>query len=223
MLSTKITRYPSRRNPSRYWRTAQVAPPWSGTAAIIPLKRMMGEPLPGLSIRSGDKTRLLEQPAQDPIRIEIRLGDRAGGSGMLRVVACDPLGAGDGFLHRAEGHQALAHRVVAAEASVLHEYRSARGQVADRPVAEPAALRLDVDPLGDREFRTRGLNILTEGNRSGCHDPGIDDVPSVTAERNHVLLVGRIDVQRDFESLRHALREFDELPEFMGLQPVSVT
>ena len=30
MLSTKITRCPSRRNPSRYWSTAQVAPPWSG-------------------------------------------------------------------------------------------------------------------------------------------------------------------------------------------------
>ena len=48
-------------------------------------------------------------------------------------------------------------------------------------------------------------------------------MPSVIAERNQVPLIGRIDVQRDFESLIHASREFDELPEFMGLQPIGRT
>ena len=73
---------------------------------------------------------------------------------MPRIVSYNPFGACDGFSHCAERHQAFAHRVVSAEAGILHEDRSARSQVADSAVAEPAALRLDVDPLGDREFRT---------------------------------------------------------------------
>src|SRR4051812_48785085 len=65
---------------------------------------------------------------------------------MLVVVRGDVGGAGDCLLERAEGHQALNAGELVAEAGVLHQRRLAGSEVAHRAVAEPAAVRLDVDP-----------------------------------------------------------------------------
>src|SRR5439155_664601 len=93
------------------------------------------------------------------VRVEVLLRDLTGRSRMPVVVGCDGLGTGNRLLERAEGEEPLVGGNRLAESRVLDERRLAGGQIAGRPVAEPARVRLDVDALGNRELGRRTLNV----------------------------------------------------------------
>src|SRR5262249_23241693 len=121
---------PSLARPSRYCKTAQVAPPWCGSLAIMPLRRTvcLRESMT-FSRRDAD---LLDQTPQHLVRVEILVGQRPGRPAVVRVIRDDALGAGEGVVQRAEGNQPRADGVMAAKAGVLDQSGLARGQVANR-------------------------------------------------------------------------------------------
>ena len=98
---------------------------------------------------------------------------------MFVVVLQNPLRTGGGAVQRAKRHQSFAHLKMAAETGLLDEHRLAGGQVADAAVAEPAAVRFDVDPLGDREFGPRFLDVSPETAGGGRGDNRIGDLPAI--------------------------------------------
>src|SRR5438874_13453964 len=83
---------------------------------------------------------LPQKPAEDFVGVEELTGDRPRHPAMSLVVRQDSFGAGGGLVERAERHEALADGQMPAEAGVLHERRLARGEITDRPVAEPATV-----------------------------------------------------------------------------------
>src|SRR5437764_411784 len=100
----------------------------------------------------------MNQAAQNFVRIKIRLGQSASGPAVAFIVTLDSLRAGNSLLQCLERDQALADRVIAAKAGILDQGRFARSEVTHRAVAKPTACGLDINPLGDRAFGTRGLD-----------------------------------------------------------------
>src|SRR2546425_1248365 len=91
---------------------------------------------------------LLQESAQDRVRVEVRFGDRAGRGGVARVVGFDGANRRGRLFERAEGQQTLAHRQHRAKTGVLYHHRPASGQVARRAFTEPAGSILDIALLG---------------------------------------------------------------------------
>ena len=120
---------------------------------------------------------------------------------------------------RAKRDQALADGVGAAEAGVLHERRLSRGEIPHGPIAEPAAVGGDVDALRGRAFGVRAQDVVVERLRIGDDAARIDDPPPVTAKQVQVACVGWMNVEGDLELGRGPLRQVDELPELVDLQP----
>ena len=107
-----------------------------------------------------------------------------------------------------------------AEARVLYERRTARGQIACGAVAEPAAPGLHVDPLRDGELGPRSLNIGAKGIGVASRRPRVDYPPTVTAECVQILGVGGVYVKRDLKALIRAPGQVDELAELVDLEAV---
>ena len=139
---------------------------------------------------------------------------------MRGVVAANRLRARDRLLDGAECDQAFARREVAAEPRVLHERRLAGGEKPSRPVAEPAAARLDVDALGRGELGARFLDVPPERIGGACDRGGIDHAPAVRAEQVGVRRILLADVERDLERVLHALGDLCKAPELVRLLPV---
>ena len=125
----------------------------------------------------------------------------------------------DGFLDRAKRDQAFADGVGAAEAGVLHERGLSRGEIPHGPIAEPAAVGGDVDALRRRAFGVRAQDVVVERLRIGHDADRVDDPPPVTAKQVQVACVGWMNVEGDLELGRRPLRQVDELPELVDLQP----
>src|SRR5262249_56061156 len=85
-------------------------------------------------------------------------------------------------------------------------------------VTDPATAGRYIDSLGDREFGARVLHIPTECGRIGRGGSGIHDSPTVVLQRPPILLVGRMDVQRDLKLLPGQLGKFDKFSELVNLQ-----
>src|SRR5688500_11179223 len=132
------------------------------------------------------------------------LGDRPGGAAVSVVIGCNALRARNGTLQVRKPEQPLADGKVRAETGVLHERRAPRREVAHGAVAEPAAVRLDIDALRDGELRPGALDVVAELDRAGDGRARINHLPAVGLERVAVALVARVDVERDLESLRRA-------------------
>src|SRR5262245_30755480 len=88
---------PSRQRPRTYWRTAQVAPPWCGSAAIMPLTMMES-----LSIDLRVDADLTQKTSEDFVGIEELAGDRPRRAAMTVIIREDSLGPGGGLVERAE-------------------------------------------------------------------------------------------------------------------------
>src|SRR5205814_5458877 len=54
----------------------------------------------------------------------------------------------------------------------------AGGQIADRTIAEPAAIGPDIDVLGDRELTARASNEIPVGGHIGGNRPRINELPA---------------------------------------------
>src|SRR5256885_1073757 len=102
-------------------------------------------------IVSGTSQHLLAEVAEHAVGVEVLLGDRAGGARVPFVVLADRLCARERLLRSPEHEQALAGRQMLREAGVLDKHGLSGRQIADAPVAEPAAPRLDIDALRNRE------------------------------------------------------------------------
>src|SRR6185369_16132255 len=92
------------------------------------------------------------------LRAEVVARDSACGGRVMRIVRVDPGERVDRLVHRLVGEEAFAGRDEAAETAVLRDDWPAGGEIAGAAVAEPAALRPDVDVLRDRELAARLLN-----------------------------------------------------------------
>src|SRR5215207_3061483 len=176
----KSTSCPSSRRPRRYCRTAQVAPPWYGTPAIMPLKRIVRRRrVIALSRGHAD---VVKQACKNTIGIEILLGEGTGSSAMVLVVPRNIRGAGFGLFQGAKRQQTFADWEVATETRVLDQYRLARGEVTHGAIAEPAAVRIDVNALGDGELGTRALDVLPKRVGTSCSLHWINELPAMTLE-----------------------------------------
>ena len=156
-------------------------------------------------------------PAEDSLRVEMRLREVARGLAVTVVVASDPLHPLDGFHHRPEREQPLADRIGTTESRVLDEYRLPQREVMRRSIAEPATPSFDVDTLGHGEFRVRILKKTMESVRIGDDRLRVLDPPSMALECLSIRAVGRVDVQGDLKRLRYLLGQSDELAKFVGL------
>src|SRR2546426_5285165 len=96
-------------------------------------------------------------------------------------------------------------------ARVLHQRRTAGGEVALGAVAEPAGAVRDVRVLGDAELGLRPLDELAILPRRARHGHRVDRVPAVLLQE----LLRTVD--RELESLRRPRRQLDELDELLIL------
>src|SRR5262252_9491331 len=104
-----------------------------------------------------------------------------------------------------------------AKSRVLDEGGLSGGEVAHGAVAEPAAVGLDVESLGDRELRARGLHVPTKIlGRTRLRDR-VAQRPSVIPKRLQVASIVGVNLQCDFKLRAEASRQRDHLPEFMRL------
>src|SRR5439155_23907586 len=99
------------------------------------------------------------------------------------------------------------------ESSVLDKRRPAGGEVAHRAIAEPAAVCVDVDTLGNRELgRRRIVNVMPEHGREPGYRLRVRQFPAVCSKQLEVPGVVGMDVERKLEpSVWYALRQRDEL------------
>src|ERR1041385_3188121 len=118
---------------------------------------------------------------------------------MSLIIAGDELGAFNGFIQSAERDQPFSDRIMAAESCVLHEGGPAGSQIPDGTVAEPAAVGLHVQPLGDREFSARILNVPAKliGRRSNRFR--IYKRPTMLLQGIKILLVIGINLQGELK------------------------
>src|SRR5438874_8011046 len=158
---------------------------------------------------------LFAKACQHALRIEVLLGDSSRGFAVLGVTVRDVGGSCDGLLERPERDEAVTDGQGVAEARVLYERRTARGQIACGAVAEPAAPGLHVDPLRDGELGPRSLHIGAKGIGVASRRPWVDYPPAVIAECVQIRGVGRVYVKRDLEALIRAHRKVDELAELV--------
>src|SRR3954453_1319582 len=137
--------------------TAANAPTQSAIASRNDRGRPGGGPPPATS---GE--RFLEEALEDLVRVEVLLGERARRGRVTLVVGGDQAGPRFRFGDIPERQQSFADGVVASEAGVLDEGRLSGCEVADGAVAEPAAVRLHVDALRDRELGPRALDEVAK-------------------------------------------------------------
>ena len=83
------------------------------------------------------------------------LGDTPGSVGVRQIVLVDGCNAGNSFLRCAKCNKSCPSGEPPLHARRLNQSRLAGGEVTRRPVADPAAIRLDVSSLGHAEFRSR--------------------------------------------------------------------
>src|ERR1041385_6157737 len=90
------------------------------------------------------------------------LGDLSCCPTMFLVSADDAFNAFHRLFECPEGDQAFTDWDLAAKTGILNQRPLPRGKIPNGPVAEPAAARIDINPLGDRELRARILHIPPE-------------------------------------------------------------
>ena len=112
------------------------------------------------------EAQVLKEALQDVIRVEKLDRDRSCASGVTAIVSRQFLDTANRILHRPEHEQSLAGRVQLFESCILCQHWLAAGQVANAPIAKPAALGFDIHVLGDHKLGT-GLLYLTYAQDSG--------------------------------------------------------
>ncbi len=135
---------------------------------------------------------------------------------MPLVAGVDGLDAAHRLARVAEAHDPLVGRQGVAQARVLQQGRPPRGEVAGRPVADPAALQRHVAVLRDAELRARAAHEGAVVLGRPRHDPAGAHLPAARDER---LRVGA--GQRQVEGLPRAPGQVGEPGEFAVLVSVA--
>src|SRR5581483_6095593 len=104
------------------------------------------------------------------------------------------------------------------EARILGHDRTPRREVADAPVAEPAAPGADVDVLRDRELAPRSANEVAIAVDVAGDRARIDELPPGAGDAGPDGVVER--VHRQAEALRYPAREVEEAEEVRMLRPL---
>src|SRR5215218_7976759 len=120
---------------------------------------------------------------------------------MTWIVAAEPLDTGERIVFVSERQQALAGRQVVRKARVLGQDGPRAGEIARAAVAEPPAARAHVPQLREPELGLRApdeapIRVGRPGDRSG-----IDELPTVAAQRVEVAALVGVDVDREDEPL----------------------
>src|SRR5206468_6831684 len=110
--------------------------------------------------RRGQTRRLVQDLRHDLLRVEVRLGDLPSRPAMPRVIGIDRLQRAGGLRQRCEPEQAFAVRQISARSGVLHNRRFAAGEVAQRSIADPGALKFHIRTLRATVLAARTLYIL---------------------------------------------------------------
>src|SRR5262249_7623833 len=135
---------------------------------------------------------------------EVLLGDLSRRPAVGAVVRADLVEGVEDLVHAPEGEQPAAGRQYLAEARVLGDYRTARGQVARAAVAEPAAARTNVLVLGHRELAGRSNDVLAVRFHPPREGGTVHHAPAVAAEAPDRAGVGA--AERELERMRSAVR-----------------
>src|SRR5438105_13318045 len=86
-----------------------------------------------------------------------------------------------------------------AQPGVLREDRTSRREITDAPIAEPAAVALNVHSLGDHELGGRRLDVRLIRRGIARDYTRIGAVPSVVVEQLEVVDFVRVNVKRQLE------------------------
>src|SRR5205814_680269 len=133
------------------------------------------------------------------------------------IVPCDPFGAIDRLVESTKRKETLPDREISAEPRVLYQRWFTGSQIASRPVAKPAAVGLHINALRHRKLSARLLHVALKRALVGDHLFWIDDPPMVVLEKLEVLLVGRMDVERDLKDMPRSSRHLNKLSELVNL------
>src|SRR6185436_5371134 len=96
-----------------------------------------------------------------------------------------------------------------------------RGQVSNGSIAEPTAICIYIHALSDRELGARILHVLAKRIRRIRDLPWIKNPPAMTVKRVQVLLVSRINVQRDLKLSSAPLRQLKQLSKLVRFHAIS--
>src|SRR3954468_14788983 len=83
--------------------------------------------------------------SEHSIRIKIAFGQLARGGAMLVIVPNNLFRAIHRLLERTKGDESSTRAMVAAESGLLHERGASRGEITDRAVADPTAVRAHIN------------------------------------------------------------------------------
>ncbi len=103
---------------------------------------------------SGSRAGNLQESCEHFAGIEELFRNFPGPAAVPWIIPIHALHTDDRFLDCCESKQSLAGTDLRVEAGVLNEGGFAAGQIADGPVAEPAAARIDICSMGEGKFRT---------------------------------------------------------------------
>src|SRR5439155_6734383 len=99
----------------------------------------------------------------------------------------------------------------------------ARRQVANRSIAEPAALRFHVDSLGDGELGAGLLHVAAKAEWISCRGARVSDLPAIGTQQVQVPGVGWMNLQSYLKGLLEPRGQLDKFPELVDLQPEGLT
>src|SRR5215211_2423105 len=147
-----------------------------------------------------------QQPRQHLAGVEELLGELTGGLAVPRVVGVDRGESVDGLLEGREGDDSEADREVPLDPGRLDDDGSARGEVADAPLAEPPRLELDVPAVRHAELAARAADVVRVlAQRS---DPAnVGEHPTALLEGAQLVPVARMDTEGELEGLRRTARQ----------------
>ena len=137
---------------------------------------------------------------------------------MRDVVSLDRAQRLDGLLHGAVREEPTPRRHELADAGVLGHDGPARREVADAPIAEPAAPRPDVDVLRDGELAARGANERAVALGVARDRRRVDERPPGVAETGRHRGIDR--VHRQLEATDRVPRQVEEAEEVDVLRPL---
>src|SRR4051794_8256489 len=168
-------------------------------------------------------TELFKQSGQHPVRIEVLLGDRAGGTAVPLVIATNRLDTRNRLVKGAERQQPLADGVQLGQTGIARQHRAAGGKVVSAAIAQQPAAAGDVHVLGDHELGGTLADVFAIRVGAARDRLGIDQRPAALAQEADVAIFRRMNVEREFETRAWApLRQIRELSELVDALTVGL-
>src|SRR5438045_3936675 len=124
------------------------------------------------------KPRLGQELSKNPLAGEAVAGQFAGGAAVAAIVGGNRVDRRQRLVLARVIEQAMPGGAVAIKACAHRHDRPAGGEIADGPVAEPAAVRPDIDVLGDGELAARARDEIAVGVHPSRHRAWISEAPA---------------------------------------------